>query len=67
MGDFTEYWEDFPEDNPTNYIGGRYDPQGAAAIRANNAKVANEQANLDAEIRRIIQKAKVANKQAKLD
>jgi hypothetical protein len=56
MGDWSDYFEDFPEENPANYVNGRYDPQGANAHRAQNARIAAEQAELDKEIREIIEK-----------
>lgn len=37
MGDWSEYFEDFPEENPANYDKqGRYDPTGQ--LRAEEAK-----------------------------
>ena len=27
MGEWSEYFEDFPEENPANWISGRFDPQ----------------------------------------
>ena len=56
MGEWSDYFEDFPEENPANYINGRYDPQGAAALQAQRNRIAAEQAQLDNEIQRIIQK-----------
>lgn len=56
MGEWSDYFEDFPEENPANYIDGRYDPKGAAALRAQRSRIAAEQAQLDDEIQRIIQK-----------
>jgi len=56
MGEWSEYFEDFPEENPANYVGNRFDPKAAEALRAQEAKVAQEQATLDAEISKIIQK-----------
>ena len=50
MGEWSEYFEDFPEENPANYVGSRFDPKGAAALRAQAAKTAQEQAKLNAEI-----------------
>lgn len=71
MGDWSDYFEDFPEENPANYVDGRFIPNGgAASIRAQRIahtdRIATEQANLDAEIRRIIQQySKPSNKQNK--
>ena len=58
MGEWSEYFADFPEENPKNYVGDRFDPKGAEALRAARAKakLATEQARLDAEIADIIKK-----------
>ncbi|MEQ6967208.1 hypothetical protein [Pectobacterium polaris] len=68
MGDWSDYFEDFPEENEANYIGGRYyapDSQEANDLahsrrfaKVNAEKVAKEQAALDAEISAIIKKHK---------
>lgn len=56
MGEWSDYFEDFPEENPANYVGNRFDPKGAEAIRAAKAKVNAEQGKLNAEIASIIKK-----------
>lgn len=57
MGEWSEYFEDFPEENPGNYDrNGRFNPQGAAAERAAESKLRQDQANLNAEIRAIVEK-----------
>lgn len=56
MGEWSEYFEDFPEENPANYVNGRFDPEGAEALRDARAKLAQDQAKLDAEIRVIVQR-----------
>ena len=56
MGEWSEYFEDHPEENPVNYVDGRFDPKGAEALRSAATKRAAEQAALDAEIARIVQK-----------
>ena len=56
MGEWSDYFEDFPEENPANNIDNRFDPKGAEALRARQGKVASEQAKLDAEIASIVQK-----------
>ncbi|QSB02476.1 hypothetical protein JWZ98_05915 [Methylomonas sp. EFPC1] len=59
MGDWSDYFEDFPEENPANQVDGHYHPNGAAinmARAAARAKQENEQAALDAEIKLIIEK-----------
>jgi len=58
MGEWSEYFEDFPEENPGNYVNGNFDPEGAEAMRAAQAKLAQEQANLDAEIESIVLKCR---------
>ena len=59
MGEWSEYFEDFPEENPGNWIDGRFDPDGAARARAleeqQRAQKADAQAMLDAEIKRIVE------------
>ncbi len=56
MGEWSQYFEDFPEEDPANWIDGRFDPKASAEARARKAKVAQEQAKLDAEIQRMIRK-----------
>ncbi len=56
MGEWSEYFEQFPEEDPANYVGDTFDPKAAAALRARQAKLASEQARLDAEIASIIEK-----------
>jgi hypothetical protein len=34
MGEWSDYFEDFPEENPANYLGSRFDPDGARKVRA---------------------------------
>jgi len=43
MGEWSEYFEDFPEENPGNYVNGNYDPKGAEALRAAQAKLGTYQ------------------------
>ena len=54
MGEWSDYFEDFPEENPANYVGERFDPQGAQALRAQEAKQASAQSALNAEIAEIL-------------
>lgn len=56
MGEWSEYFEDFPEENPANYVNGRFDPRRAEALREVESKLKRDQADLNAEIRAIIQK-----------
>lgn len=34
MGEMYEYFQDFPEEDPANYVGDRFDPEGAKHLRA---------------------------------
>lgn len=65
MGEWSEYFEDFPEENPGNYVGERFDPKGAKALREQKAKAAHDQANLNSEIAAIVQKHQPSPKQKK--
>ena len=56
MGEWSEYFEDFPEENPANWINGKFDPKGAAEQRTAQQRVAHDQAKLDAEIASIVAK-----------
>jgi hypothetical protein len=62
MGEWSDFFEDFPEENPANWIDGVYaGPNGAQLHRdhqtrvdAARSKVAAEQARLDSAISKII-------------
>ena len=62
MGEWSEYFEDFPEENPAHYVGGRFDPETVNAQREAeqkaSRKLANEQQKLDAEIAAVVQQHK---------
>jgi hypothetical protein len=58
MSEMYEYFEDFPEENPANYVGEYFNPEGAKRLRAEKARLQQEQAALDAEIQGIIEKAR---------
>lgn len=62
MGEWSEYFEDFPDENPANYVNGRFDPKGAAAQRAEQAEVTAQQAALNKEIADIVRKHREAKK-----
>lgn len=61
MGEWSEYFEDFPEENRGNYVDGKFDPAGAKAHREREARVNGEQKRLDAEIAAIVEKHKKPN------
>ena len=65
MGEWSDYFEDFPEENQANYVNGRFDPADARAQRDAWQKAAHklkrDQQQLDAEIVSIVQKHKKAD------
>ena len=56
MGDWSDYFEDSPEENTANYFNGVFDPVRAKAKREQENRLAKEQAALDAEIRDIVKR-----------
>ena len=54
MGEWSEYFEDFPDENPANYVNGRFDPEGAKHLRKQQAEVSAQQAALNKEIADIV-------------
>lgn len=62
MGEWSDYFEDFPEQNQANYVGDRFDPVGARAQReaqqAAALRLRKEPRQLNEEIAAIIQKHK---------
>jgi Zn ribbon nucleic-acid-binding protein len=59
MGDWSDYFENFPEANSTNYLNGRFDPAGAKLAREREGTALNA----DAEIRQMRAEAWKAEKQ----
>jgi hypothetical protein len=62
VGEWSDYFEDFPEENAANWVDGKFDPKAAEAIRAREAKQNAEQAALDATIRKMIADGKTRAK-----
>ena len=62
MGEWSEYFEDFPEENPANYVDGRLDPKGAAQLRAQQTELTAKQAALNKEIADIVRKHRESKK-----
>jgi Na+-transporting methylmalonyl-CoA/oxaloacetate decarboxylase gamma subunit len=62
MGEWSEYFEDFPEENQANYVGQQFNPVAAKVQRDAQQKAAqklrSEQQRLDAEIAAIVHKHK---------
>jgi hypothetical protein len=62
MGEWPEYFEDFPEENPANWVGGRFDPKAAQKARNHGAKLATEQSALNSTIGKLIADGKAREK-----
>ncbi|WP_374562512.1 hypothetical protein [Ideonella sp.] len=62
MGEWSEYFEDFPEENPANYVDGKFDPKAAELLRSQQARVSAEQTALNKEIADIVRKHRDAKK-----
>lgn len=58
MGEWSDYFEDFPEENPANFIDGRFDPKGAAEKHARQMKLIEQQAALDTTVAGMIRAGK---------
>ncbi|KAB7628890.1 hypothetical protein [Stenotrophomonas rhizophila] len=58
MGEWSDYFEDFPEENPANFVDGRFDPKGAAEMHARQMRLTEQQAALDSTVARMIQEGK---------
>lgn len=43
MGEWSEYFEDFPEENQANYLNGHFNPEGAKANRDAEQKLRSNQ------------------------
>jgi hypothetical protein len=55
MGNWSEYFEDFPEENPANWVNGRFDP----ASRKQLNREALQHARSNTELNEMIAKAKM--------
>ena len=58
MGEWSEYFEDFPEENPANWVGGHFDSQLARRLREEQAERERRQTEANAEIYRLIANAR---------
>lgn len=63
MGEWSDYFEDFPDENPANWVEPGFDKNLDLALRNRQAKIAQKNANLRKTIDRMIAEAK--KKQAK--
>lgn len=41
MGEWSDYFEDFPEENPANYAGGSFNPELAKTIQQEEQKISD--------------------------
>ena len=62
MGEWSEYFEDFPEENPANWIDGRFDPEGAKRRYHQQRTFEQEQKQANAELNKLINDAKKKTK-----
>lgn len=62
MGEWSDYFEDFPEENPANWVNGRFDPALRARINQQESQYAVADAKANAELRGMIEKAKKETK-----
>ena len=62
MGEWSEYFEDFPEENPANWIDGRFDPEGAKLRYQQQIASEEAQKKANAELSKLINDAKKKTK-----
>ncbi|WP_419832762.1 hypothetical protein [Endozoicomonas atrinae] len=62
MGEWSEYFEDFPEENPANYINGRFAPEEARQRAEQSYRVQQQREAANAEINDLIRQAKSDSK-----
>ena len=62
MGEWSDYFEDFPEENPANWVNGAFNPQLASTIREQEKRQTEAQKQANAELNTIITKAKQETK-----
>jgi hypothetical protein len=58
MGEWSDYFEDFPEENPANWIHGRFHPQAAQLQRERQAAFEKADRKANKELRELIKGAK---------
>lgn len=54
MGEWSDYFEDFPEENPANWLNGRFDPEGARRAHQRANVLEKSQSDLNTTIRKMI-------------
>ncbi len=62
MGEWSEYFEDFPEENPANWIDGRFDPEGAKRRYQQESVFEKAEQKANTELRQLINDAKKKTK-----
>ena len=58
MGEWSEYFEDFPEENPANWVNGRFDPELRSRLNQMESKNAEASMKANAELHGLIERAK---------
>jgi hypothetical protein len=66
MGEWFEYFEDFPEENPANWIDGRFDPEGAKRRYQQESAFEKAEQKANAVLRQLINDAKKKTKDRSL-
>lgn len=59
MGEWSEYFEDFPEENSANWVNGKFDPQQAQHVRSMEAKLIEQHRATNFEVNKLRAKAKL--------
>ena len=59
MGEMYEYFEDFPEENPANWVNGEFNPRAAKRLLAQKRQLEQDQQNLDNEIAEMRRKVRL--------
>lgn len=62
MGEWSDYFEDFPEENPANWINGSFNPQRRVRLNQENSRNAEAQKKANAELHAMLKKAKEETK-----
>ncbi|MDP0491137.1 MAG: hypothetical protein Q7Q71_08840 [Verrucomicrobiota bacterium JB023] len=58
MGEMYDYFEDFPEENPANYVNGVYELGGAARVARATEEQEKANAELRAKLERVVAEAR---------
>ncbi|KHN59085.1 hypothetical protein [Aeromonas hydrophila] len=64
MGEWSEYFDDFPEENPANWVNGQFNPQLAQEIRDHEDRLRDATNSARSEINAIVMNAWLKKKEA---